>query len=231
MLMSAGIELPKGWAIGGWLLSDGAKMSKTAGNVVNPLDLIDDVGLDGFRYFVLADTAYGNDGDFSLEGFTSRYNSDLANNLGNLLARVATVVGKKCGGIGTAPALDSPLAAVAANSLAEASTHWDNVQPSRALDATWQLVRATNAHLEANEPWKAEAGPAVDATMGDALEALRIVAILASPAIPETAQAIWERIGLAGQVTDQRLPGAATWGQYAPGAAVTKGDPLFPRLT
>jgi methionyl-tRNA synthetase len=231
MLMSAGIDLPKGWAIGGWLLSDGAKMSKTAGNVVDPLDLVDEVGLDGFRYYVLADTAYGNDGDFSLEGFTSRYNSDLANNLGNLLARVATVVGKKCDGVGTAPNPDSPLAAVAATALAEATTHWDNVQPSRALDATWQLVRATNGHLEANEPWKAEPGPAVDAVMGDALEALRIVAVLASPAIPDTAQAIWERIGLTGDVADQRLPDAATWGQYAPGAAVTKGDALFPRLT
>ena len=100
MLMSAGIEPPKGWAIGGWLLSGGEKMSKTSGNVVNPLDLIDDVGLDGFRYYVLADTAYGNDGDFTYEGLVTRYNSDLANNLGNLLARVATVVGKKCDGVG-----------------------------------------------------------------------------------------------------------------------------------
>ena len=78
-------------------------MSKTVGNVVNPLDLIDDVGVDGFRYYVLADTPYGNDGDFTLEGLVARYNSDLANNLGNLLARVATVVGKKCDGIGPAP--------------------------------------------------------------------------------------------------------------------------------
>ena len=76
-------------------------MSKTSGNVVNPLDLIDEVGVDGFRYYVLADTAYGNDGDFTYEGLVARYNSDLANNLGNLLARVATVVGKKCDGVGT----------------------------------------------------------------------------------------------------------------------------------
>ena len=231
MLMSAGIELPKGWAIGGWLLSDGEKMSKTAGNVVDPMDLIDDVGVDGFRYFVLADTAYGNDGDFSIAGFTSRYNSDLANNLGNLLARVATVVGKKCGGVGTAPNPDSPLAEVAARAFDEARAQWDQVQPSRALDATWQLVRATNAHLEAHEPWKAEPGPEVDAVMGDALEALRIVSILAFPAIPETAQTIWERIGLAGKVEDQRLPDAAAWGGYTAGSPVTKGDPLFPRLT
>lgn len=231
MLMSAGVEPPKGWAIGGWLLSDGAKMSKTAGNVVDPLDLVDDVGVDGFRYYVLADTAYGNDGDFSLDGFTSRYNADLANNLGNLVARVATVVSKKCDGTGTAPDPNSTLAAIAANTVAEATAHWDAVQPSKALEATWQLVRATNAHLEAHEPWKADPGPAVDAVMGDALEALRIIAILAWPAIPDTAQAVWERIGLTGQVADQRLPDGAAWGRYQGGTPVVKGDALFPRLT
>ncbi|TFH19933.1 MAG: methionine--tRNA ligase, partial [Acidimicrobiales bacterium] len=186
--------------------------------------------VDGFRYYVLADTAYGNDGDFSIEGFTSRYNTDLANNLGNLVARVATVVAKKCGGIGTAPDPDSPLAAVAATAYADTVAQWDVVQPSRALNATWSLVHATNGHLETNEPWKADPGAGVDAVMGDALEALRIVAILASPAMPDTAQAIWERIGLPGLVSDQRLPDAATWGGYVPGAPVTKGDSLFPRL-
>jgi methionyl-tRNA synthetase len=103
------------------------------------------------------------------------------------------------------------------------------VQPNRALEATWSLIRATNAYLEANEPWKAEPGAAVDAVMGDALEALRIVAILASPAVPATSQHVWERIGLTGQVGDQRLPDAARWGGYPGGVAVVKGDPLFPR--
>ncbi|MEZ5215566.1 MAG: methionine--tRNA ligase [Ilumatobacteraceae bacterium] len=229
MLMSGGVELPKGWAVGGWLLVGGEKMSKTAGNVVNPLDLIDEFGVDGFRYYVLADTPYGADGDFTYEGLTSRYNSDLANNLGNLLSRVATVVAKKCNGVGPAPAPESPLAAVAAEAVTATSAAWDHVQPSRALEATWALVRGTNGHLEANEPWKAEPGPALDAVMGDALEALRLAALLASPAIPATAQAIWERIGLPGAVEDQRLPDAATWGGYPGGLTVTKGDPLFPR--
>ena len=229
MLMSAGIEPPKGWAVGGWLLVGGEKMSKTTGNVVNPLDLIDDIVLDGFRYYVLADTPYGQDGDFTYEGLISRYNSDLANNLGNLLSRVATVVGKKCEGIGPAPAADSPLAEAASAAYEGARIAWDQVQPSRALESTWHLIRATNAYLEANEPWKTEAGPAVDRVMGDALEALRIVAVLCSPAIPDTAQAVWERIGMSGNVADQRLPHAAAWGAYPGGLAVEKGDPLFPR--
>jgi methionyl-tRNA synthetase len=229
MLMSAGIEPPAGYAVGGWLLSGGEKMSKTSGNVVNPLDLIDEFGVDGFRYYVLAETPYGQDGDFTHEGLTARYNSDLANNLGNLLARVATVVGKKCDGIGPAPSPASPLAAEAAAAYEASAQAWDDVQPSRALDATWSLIRATNAHLEANEPWKAEPGPAVDAVMGDALEALRIVAVLATPALPVSCQTVWERIGLPGLAADQRLPHAATWGGYPGGLPVVKGDSLFPR--
>ena len=229
MLMSAGIDLPQGWAIGGWLLSGGEKMSKTSGNVVNPLDLVDDIGVDGFRYYVLAETSYGQDGDFTYEGLLTRYNSDLANNLGNLLSRVATVVDKKCGGIGPPPRADSPLAESAHNAFEATAAAWDAVQPSRALEATWSLIRATNAFLETHEPWKTEAGPGVDAVMGSALEALRIVAVLVSPAIPDTAQTVWSRIGLPGQVSDQRLPAAATWGGYSGGLTVTKGDPLFPR--
>jgi methionyl-tRNA synthetase len=229
MLMSAGLEPPKGWAVGGWLLVGGEKMSKTSGNVVNPLDLIDEFGVDGFRYYVLADTTFGQDGDFTYEGLTGRYNSDLANNFGNLLSRVATVVGKKCDGVGPAPRADSPLAEAAAEAVAGTIAGWADVQPSRALDATWSLIRATNAYLEANEPWKAEPGAAVDAVMGDALEALRIVTVLASPALPATCQAVWQRLGLPGQVSDQRLPEAATWGLYPGGTTVVKGDPLFPR--
>ena len=231
MLMSAGIEPPKGWAVGGWLLVGGEKMSKTQGNVVNPLDLVDEIGVDGFRYYVLADTVYGNDGDFTYEGLISRYNSDLANNLGNLAARVATVVQKKCNGKGTAPQSDSALAAIAAQCVEETSHFWDIVQPSRALEATWQLIRATNAHLESHEPWKSEPGPEVDAIMGDALEALRIVTILTFPAMPDTAREIWRRIGMTSDIAQCRIPADTTWGQYRAGAAVEKGDPLFPRRT
>ena len=231
MLMSAGIEPPKGWAVGGWLLTDGEKMSKTAGNVVDPLDLIDVFGVDGFRYYVLADTTYGNDGDFTLEGITKRFNSDLANNLGNLAARIATVVEKKCGGLGPKPSATSPLAEIAATAVRETSAAWMAVQPSKALEATWQLIGATNSHLENHEPWKMEPGEAVETVMGDALEALRIVTILANPALPTTTQEIWKRIGLSGDISDLRIDKDTTWGQYPGGCAVVKGEPLFPRKT
>ncbi len=229
MLMSAGLEPPKGWAVGGFLLVGGEKMSKTTGNVVSPLDLIDEFGVDGFRYYVLADTTYGNDGDFTYEGLVARYNSDLANNLGNLAARVATVVEKKCGGRGPAPRPDSPLAQLAADAVRDADAAWRRAQPSRALEAAWNLIRATNSHLESHEPWKMQPGAEVDAVMGDALEALRIVVLLANPALPTTTQEIWRRIGLAGRITDCRIDTDARWGRYPAGASVEKGEPLFPR--
>ncbi len=104
------------------------------------------------------------------------------------------------------------------------------MQPSVALDATWRLIREANAMLEQAEPWKAEPGPAVDGVLGDALEVLRLVCILASPALTRAPAEVWRRIGLDGRPTEQRLPEAAVWGGYPGGLAVEKGEPLFPRL-
>ena len=230
MLLSAGLEPPQRVHVHGWLLVGGEKMSKTRLNQIAPADLVADFGVDGYRYHFLRDQPFGPDGDFSYEGMVARFNADLANNLGNLLARVATVVGRKCGGIGPAPRADSPLAAVAADVYAATAAAWEAVQPSEALEATWRLIRETNALLEATEPWKAEPGPEVDAVLGDALEALRIVAVLAAPAVPDASQEVWQRIGLPGTVQEQRLPGAAAWGAYPGGVTVTKGAPLFPRI-
>jgi methionyl-tRNA synthetase len=206
-------------------------MSKSALNQIAPADLTPTFGVDGFRYHFLRDQAFGPDGDFSYEGMVARYNADLANNLGNLLARVTTVVERKCGGIGPAPAPDSRLAAVAASAYAAAASAWDRIAPSEALEATWRLVREANAALEVAEPWKADPGPAVDAVLGDALEVLRIVAVLASPALSRASQEIWRRIGLPGQLSEQRLPQAAAWGGYPGGLRVERAAPLFPRIT
>ena len=230
MLLAAGVEPPTNIHVHGYLLVGGEKMSKTSLNQIFPADLVADFGVDGFRYHFLRDTPFGPDGDFSYEGMVNRYNTDLANNFGNLLSRVATVVAKKCGGVGPAPRPDSPLAAVAADVYAETARAWGNVQPSVALDATWRLIREANAYLEANEPWKLEPGPEVDAVMGDALEVLRIVAVLASPAMTRATVEVWHRIGLDGAPQDQRLPDAAAWGGYPGGLPVEKGAGLFPRM-
>jgi len=229
MLMAAGLEPPRTVAAHGWLLVKGEKMSKTKLNQIGPRELVADFGVDAVRWHFLRDVPFGPDGDFSYEAMVARYNADLANNLGNLLSRVATVVASKCGGTGPAPALDSPLAAVAERVYADTAAAWDRLAPSDALEATWQLIREANAFLEANEPWKAEPGPAVDAVMGSALEALRIVAVLAFPAVPTAAAEVWRRLGLPGSPADQRLPEAAAWGGYPGGLAVEKGKPLFPR--
>jgi methionyl-tRNA synthetase len=204
-------------------------MSKTSLNQIAPADLVADFGLDGFRYHFLADCPVGPDSDFSYEGMQARYNADLANNLGNLAARVATVVAKKCGGIGPKPVATSPLANDARDASARAAAAWEAVAPSEALEATWHLIRRTNAHLESGEPWKKEPGAEVDGIMGDALEALRIVAVLAYPAIPGTCEEIWQRLGLPGTVADQRVPDALAWGGYPGGLPVVKGESLFPR--
>ncbi len=230
MLMAAGEDPPAHLNVHGYLLVGGEKMSKTRLNQIFPADLVEEFGVDGFRYHFLRDTPFGPDGDFSYEAMVARFNSDLANNFGNLLSRVATVVAKKCDGIGPAPRADSPLAPIAAACVAEASAAWDAVQPSVALDATWKLIREANALLEAAEPWKRDPGPEVDAVLGDALEVLRLVAVLASPALTRASGEVWRRIGLDGHPTDQRLPEAAAWGGYPGGLPVEKGAPLFPRL-
>ncbi len=229
MCMAAGLEPPAHIQVHGWLLLGGAKMSNSSVDRITPSDLIDEYGVDPIRYHLLRDTPLGTDGEFSAEGIVARYNSDLANNLGNLLSRVATVVGSKCDGIGPAPETTSRLAGVATEVLAEASAAWNAGQPQQALEATWRLVRETNAELETVEPWKADPGPQVDAVLGSALEVLRIVAILIVPAMPGTAREIWRRIGLEGLPEDQRLPDSARWGGYPAGRPVEKAPPLFPR--
>lgn len=238
MLLAAGVTDLPSYYVHGWLLIGGEKMSKSKLNSVTPRQLVegDDeagysaFGVDGYRYHFLRDPAFGPDSDFSYEQMLQRYNSDLANQYGNLVQRVITVTSKKCGDLAPAPTADSPLAAEAETAYRETAEAWDRAQPPIALDATWRLIRETNEYLAANEPWKMEPGPDVDRVMGDALEAIRIVTILASPAIPNAAQEAWERIGMTGLVTDQRLPEAAGWGGYPGGVALTSGDPLFPRL-
>ena len=230
MCMAAGIDPPAHVQVHGWLLLGGDKMSNSSVNRITPAELAEEYGVDPLRYHLLRDIPLGSDGEFSAEGISARYNADLANNLGNLLSRVATVVGSKCGGVGPAPDPASRLAGVAAEVLAETTAAWEAGAPHLALESTWRLIRETNAELEAAEPWKADPGPAVDAVLGSALEALRVVTMLVVPAMP-TAAAGRSAGGSGWRATPPtsgcRRP--ATWGGYPGGLAVEKGAPLFPR--
>ena len=235
MCLAAGISPPPEIFVHGYLLMGGQKLGKTmiqSGMVgtgdeakelkitdVSPLALADEFGVDPLRYHLLRDVPLGGDGDFSFEGIVARYNSDLANNLGNLISRVATVVHSKCGGVGPAPDPHSALAAVSADVLTAASDAWDRWAPHEALEATWRLIGAANAELEVAEPWKMEPGPEVDAVLGNALEVLRIVAVLIVPAMPSTAVEVWRRIGLTGDPAATGLPGDGRPG--APTAAAS----------
>jgi methionyl-tRNA synthetase len=231
MLIAAGLEPPKEVHVHGFLLLGGKKLAKSGLTQIAPADLTGEFGVDGFRYHFLRDVSFGPDSEFSYESMVSRYNTDLANNLGNLLSRVVTVVGQKCEGVAPPANLESPLAPLAAQCYVEAAEAWDRFQPSVALDATWKLVRETNAYLERNEPWKMEAGsPEVAAVLGDALEVLRITAIVSSPALTRASTTLWQAIGLEGLPTEQRLPDAAAWGAYPGGARLQRGPALFPRL-
>ena len=237
MCMAAGLEPVSHVQVHGWLLVGGQKLSKTMaaeGGVkltdIAPVVLTDEFGVDAVRYYLLRETSLGNDGDFSHEGITARYNTDLANNLGNLVARVTTVVATKCAGRGPEPESGGELADAAATAIAQTRAAWDRFAPQHALEATWGLIGATNAYLEQRAPWKMEPGAELDAVMGNALEAIRLVTIMATPALPQVCATLWGRIGLAGAPDDRPFDESARWGQYRAVGDIVKGEPLFPRI-
>ena len=232
MLMSANLAPPKCVFAHGWLLVGGEKMSKTRLNQIAPADLVADFGVDGFRYHFMVDQRFGPDGDFSYEAMVQRYNADLANNFGNLANRVLNMAVNYCGGVVPGERENGPLrdaAAAAFEGLSDAMTRLDF---SGGFGAVWDLIRAANAYIEDRQPWslnKAGDTHAVGAVLGDCLETLRIVALLASPVIPRAASELWRRLGLPGRPEDSRLPDAAAWGQLPAGSRLEKGAPLFPR--
>ncbi len=236
MCMAAGMEPPHHVQVHGWLLVGGQKLSKSMGNdgpvrltEIAPATLVGEFGVDAVRYYLLRNTALGSDGEFSIESVTARYNTDLANMLGNLVARVATVVASKCAGIGPAPSADSELVRAAQLAIDESTQAWERFEPHVALEKTWVLIGAANAHLELHAPWKMEPSAQLDTVMGDALEAIRVISVLIAPAMPATSSEIRRRIGLAHElehgawqsVRDDRYPGSLP---------VEKADPLVPRI-
>jgi len=232
MLMSAGLEPPRCVFAHGWLLVSGEKMAKTKANQVAPADLVAGFGVDGFRYHFMADQRFGPDGDFSYEAMLQRYNSDLANNFGNLANRVLNMAVNYCGGVAPDTRENGPLVDAASTAYAGISDALARLDFASGFAAVWDLIRATNSFIEDRAPWalnKAGDTDAVAGVIGDCLESLRIVALLASPVIPNAAGELWRRLGLPGRPEDQRLPAAAAWGQLPAGSKLEKGEPLFPR--
>ncbi len=237
MCMAAGLDPVSHVQVHGWLLVGGQKLSKTMaaeGGVrltdIAPVVLTDEFGVDPLRYYLVRETALGNDGEFSHEGITARYNTDLANNLGNLVARVSTVVGAKCDAQSLIPGRDTELRTEAERAIDLARRAWERFAPSQALEATWGLIGATNAYLERHAPWKMESGKELDAVMADALESIRLVSILISPVMPSVAQEIWRRLTLEGSPTDSPQDESLVWGLYRARGPLSKGEPLFPRI-
>ena len=233
MLMAAGEAPPKHVAAHGFLLVGGEKMSKTALNQIAPTDLAAEFGADGVRYHFLAHQRFGPDGDFSYEGMVARYNADLANNFGNLASRVLNMAVSYCDGVAPGLRAGGPLVAAAARAFDDATRHMERLDFSAAYLAVWELIRAANSFIEDEEPWKLhKAGDTerVAGILGDCLETLRVVALLASPVIPAACAELWRRLGLPGTPEEQRLPEAASWGLGPEGTQLEKGDALFPRI-
>ena len=233
MLMSAGIAPPKSVFAHGWLLVGGEKMSKTALNQIAPADLVADFGVDGFRYHFMADQRFGPDGDFSYEAMVQRYNADLANNFGNLANRVLNMAVNYVGGVAPEPSSGRTARRRGRSRRStRCRTRW-RASTSRARSArsgSSSVPRTrTSRSVSRGRLHKAGDSVAVAEVLGDCLEALRIVALLASPVIPNAAAELWRRIGMPGRPEHQRLPDAARWGQLVPGARLEKGAPLFPR--
>jgi methionyl-tRNA synthetase len=233
MLMAAGEAPPKCVFAHGWLLVGGQKMSKSKLNQIAPADLVAEFGVDGFRYHFVGDQRFGPDGDFSYEGMLARYNSDLANNFGNLANRVLNMAVNYLVGVVPDARADGPLADAAAAAFDRLQEAMEKLDFSGGFGAVWDLIRAANAYIEDRQPWalhKAGDATATAEVLGDCLETLRIVALLSSPVIPNAAAELWRRLGLPGRPEDARLPDAARWGGLPAGSRLEKGAPLFPRL-
>ena len=228
MLMAAGIKLPKTIFAHGWWLMKDEKMSKSSGNVINPLDLIEDYGVDPVRYYLMREMVLGHDASFSKESFITRYNSDLANDFGNLLSRVSTLINKNYEGIIPNVSDFSPLEIEIQHSSREVvknfDSHMSNMAINEAIEEALQFVRSINKYFEQSVPWKVVKDDKISAgtILYTGAEALRIAAVLLSSIMPERTKNLFLVLNTTSTDRD--------WGGLKPGTQLGPLTVLFPRI-
>jgi len=236
-LMAAMLPVPKQVWAHGWFLMDASKMSKSKGNVVLPRPIANMLGMDAMRYFLMREVVFGQDGNFSYDALVTRYNSDLANGLGNLASRTAAMIEKNFGGKIPKPEpclpQDDALAKVAGETIGEALERFENFEFARSLEAIWAAIAAADKYLTSEQPWAlgdSEADMQRKATiLWTTAELLRVVTVLAHPVLPDSTAKVWTFLSQPGRVSSVELDGLR-WGQLVTGVQLGKAQALFPRV-
>jgi len=243
MLMALELPLPHTIFAHGWWTVNGEKMSKSRGNVVDPYETVDTFGTDAFRYFLLREVPFGQDGDFSHESFIGRINSDLANGIGNLLSRTVTLIQRSCEGKIPTPGssepneLDTELKATAEALVREKLPFHlgsGRLEFNRALESIWWLVQLGNQYIDKTAPWvlakDADQKDRLHTVLYHATETLRFLCVAVAPFMPQTSEAMSRQLGLHLDFSKPILAEKLTWGDLPPGREVVKGQSLFPRI-
>ncbi|OFW58594.1 MAG: methionine--tRNA ligase, partial [Candidatus Solincola sediminis] len=238
MLIAAGLPLPRHVFAHGWLTVEGEKMSKSKGNALDPEQLTADFGVDGYRYYFLREFSFGYDGNFSYENMLGRYNSELANVLGNMVSRILAMVERYRDGVvpeaRATAAADSDLEESASSVLDEVESAMSRPSFNEALQSIWNFLGAINRYVDETAAWDLNKDPQLasrlDSVLFNQVEAVRLASLLVLPFMPETAEGMWARLGFEDSIHDHTLPDAGRWGLYPAGQKVSKGDPLFPRI-